>query len=58
MVAKPFGAITIEGANHDAIMLNGKKADFFVGHGDEFNDGLKPSGNCPPLFSPTTGAWI
>jgi outer membrane protein OmpA-like peptidoglycan-associated protein len=38
MVSKPFGAITIEGANHDAIMLNGKKADFFVGHGDEFNN--------------------
>ncbi|HVO60085.1 MAG TPA: OmpA family protein [Terriglobales bacterium] len=38
MVAKPFGAMTIEGANHDAILLNGKTPDFFVGHGDEFNN--------------------
>ena len=38
MVPKPFGAMTIEGANHDAILLNGKTPDFFVGHGDEFNN--------------------
>ena len=36
-VPGPFGAMTIEGANHDAIMLNGKTPNFFVGHGDEFN---------------------
>jgi outer membrane protein OmpA-like peptidoglycan-associated protein len=36
-VSGPFGAMTIEGANHDAILLNGKTPDFFVGHGDEFN---------------------
>ncbi len=33
----PFGAMTIEGASHDAVLLNGKTPDFFVGHGDEFN---------------------
>jgi hypothetical protein len=31
MVSKTFGAMTIEGANHDAILLNGKSPDFFVG---------------------------
>ena len=36
-VSGPFGALTIEGANHDAILLNGKTPAFFVGHGDEFN---------------------
>lgn len=36
-VAPPFGAMTIEGANRDAVLLNGKTPDFFVGHGDEFN---------------------
>jgi outer membrane protein OmpA-like peptidoglycan-associated protein len=33
----PFGAMTIEGASHDAVLLNGKTPDYFVGHGDEFN---------------------
>src|SRR5215475_4284106 len=36
-VSGPFGAITIEGANRRAVLLNGKTPDFFVGHGDEFN---------------------
>jgi outer membrane protein OmpA-like peptidoglycan-associated protein len=36
-VPGPVGAMTIEGANRDAILLNGKTPDFFVGHGDEFN---------------------
>ena len=36
-VSGPFGAMTIESASHDAILLNGKTPDFFVGHGDEFN---------------------
>jgi len=29
--------MTIEGANRDAVLLNGKTPEFFVGHGDEFN---------------------
>lgn len=37
MVSGPRGCITIEGANRDAVLLNGKTPDFFVGHGDEFN---------------------
>jgi len=37
-VPGPFGAMTIEGANHKAILLNGKTPDFFVGQGDEFNN--------------------
>jgi outer membrane protein OmpA-like peptidoglycan-associated protein len=37
-VSGPFGAMTIEGANHKAIMLNGKTPDYLVGHGDEFNN--------------------
>ena len=36
-VSGPWGCITIEGANRDAILLNGKTPDYFVGHGDEFN---------------------
>lgn len=36
-VSGPFGAMTIEDANRDAILLNGKTPDFFVGHGDEFD---------------------
>ena len=36
-VSGPFGSMTIEGAQRDAILLNGKTPDFFVGHGDEFN---------------------
>jgi outer membrane protein OmpA-like peptidoglycan-associated protein len=36
-VSAPFGALTIEGANRDAVLLNGKTPPFFVGHGDEFD---------------------
>ena len=37
-VSGPFGAITIEGADRDAVLLNGKTPEYFVGHGDEFNN--------------------
>jgi outer membrane protein OmpA-like peptidoglycan-associated protein len=37
-VSGPFGAMTIYGANHKAVLLNGKTPDFFVGHGDEFDN--------------------
>jgi outer membrane protein OmpA-like peptidoglycan-associated protein len=36
-VSPAYGAITIESVSKDAILLNGKTPDFFVGHGDEFN---------------------
>ena len=36
-VPGPFGAMTIEGASRDAILLNGKTPAYFVGNGDEFN---------------------
>ena len=36
-VSGQFGAISIKGADRDAVLLNGKTPDFFVGHGDEFN---------------------
>ncbi len=36
-VPGPRGCITIEGAEHDAVLLNGKTPEYFVGHGDEFN---------------------
>jgi outer membrane protein OmpA-like peptidoglycan-associated protein len=36
-VSGPFGAITVERADRDAVLLNGKGPGFFVGHGDEFN---------------------
>ena len=36
-VTGPWGAMTIEGADRDAILLNGKTPEFLVGHGDEFN---------------------
>jgi len=36
-VSGPVGAMTIEDANRDAVLLNGKTPDFFVGHGDEFD---------------------
>src|SRR5258708_29238910 len=35
-----FGAISIKGGDRDAVLLNGKTPDFFVGHGDEFNTDL------------------
>ena len=34
----PWGCITVEGADRDAILLNGKTPDFFVAHGDEINN--------------------
>jgi outer membrane protein OmpA-like peptidoglycan-associated protein len=37
-VSGPWGAITLEGANRDAVLLNGKEPAFFVGHGDEFDN--------------------
>ncbi|HEX8814645.1 MAG TPA: OmpA family protein [Terriglobales bacterium] len=37
-VPGPFGAITIKGADHQAVMLNGTTAPFVVGQGDEFNN--------------------
>lgn len=36
-VSGPWGAMTIEGADHYAVLLNGKTPDFYVGHGDEFD---------------------
>lgn len=36
-VSGPWGCITIEKAERDAVLLNGKTPDYFVGHGDEFN---------------------
>lgn len=36
-VSGPFGAMTIEGADRNAVLLNGKTPAYFVGHGDEFN---------------------
>src|SRR5208283_1088197 len=37
-VTGPWGCMTIEGADRDAVLLNGKTPAFFVGHGDEFNN--------------------
>jgi len=37
-VTGPWGCITVEGADRDAVLLNGKDPAFFVGHGDEFNN--------------------
>lgn len=37
-VAGPWGCITLEGADRDAVLLNGNDPAFFVGHGDEFNN--------------------
>jgi len=33
----PWGAVTIEGVSRNAVLLNGKTPEYFVGHGDEFN---------------------
>lgn len=46
----PWGCITIESAHRDAIFLNGKTPEFFVGHGDEFNHerGVKQELVVPP----------
>ena len=41
-VTGPWGCITIENAQRDAVLLNGKTQEFFVGHGDEFNHELGP----------------
>jgi outer membrane protein OmpA-like peptidoglycan-associated protein len=37
-VSGPFGAMTIEHADRNAVLLNGKTPGYFVGHGDEFNN--------------------
>ena len=37
-VSGPWGVLQIEGANRAAVLLNGKQPEFFVGHGDEFNN--------------------
>ena len=37
-VKGPWGRIQIEGASRAAILLNGNTPDYFVGHGDEFNN--------------------
>lgn len=37
-VSGPFGVIQIEGAPQAAVLLNGKQPEYFVGHGDEFNN--------------------
>jgi hypothetical protein len=34
----PFGVLQIEDANRAAVLLNGKTPEFFVGHGDMFNN--------------------
>ncbi len=34
-VTGPWGCITLEGADRDAVLLNGTDPAFFVGHGDE-----------------------
>ena len=39
-VSGPFGAMTIEGVDREAVLLNGKTPEFFVGHGDEFDNEL------------------
>jgi uncharacterized Zn-binding protein involved in type VI secretion len=40
-VTGPWGCITLEGAPRAAVLLNGKDpAQFFVGHGDEFDNEL------------------
>lgn len=36
-VATPWGVIQLENVQRAAVLLNGKKPDYFVGHGDEFN---------------------
>ena len=39
IVSGPWGCITLEGASRAPVLLNGKDpAEFFVGHGDEFNN--------------------
>lgn len=37
-VSGPFGAMTIGGPPRDAVLLNGKTPEYFVGHIDEFNN--------------------
>jgi len=37
-VPGPRGCITIEGADRNAVLLNGRTPEYFVGHGDEFNN--------------------
>ena len=39
-VAGPWGRIQIEGDPRAAVLLNGKKPDYFVGHVDEFNNDI------------------
>lgn len=49
-VSGPWGCLTIEDSQRDAIFLNGKTPEYFVGHGDEFNHefGMKQELLVPP----------
>ena len=37
-VSGPWGRIQIEGADHAAVLLNGKKPEYVIGNADEFNN--------------------
>ena len=37
-VSGPWGRIQVEGAPRAAVLMNGKSNDYFVGHGDEFDN--------------------
>ncbi len=38
-ITGPWGRLQIEGASRAAVYLNGKTPEYYVGHGDEFNNG-------------------
>jgi outer membrane protein OmpA-like peptidoglycan-associated protein len=58
-VSGPWGCITVEHADRDAILLNGKEPAFFVGHGDEFNNewGWRQELVVPPGHYEMTIIW-
>ncbi|HUK87282.1 MAG TPA: OmpA family protein [Terriglobales bacterium] len=58
-VKGPFGALQIEGGGRNAVLVNGKTPDYFVGHGDEFNNHIFWSQQLilPPGTHQVTVTW-
>ena len=55
----PWGILQIEGGGRAAVLVNGKKPDYVVGHGDEFNNHVmwKQQLILPPGTHQVTLSW-
>src|SRR5579862_5139523 len=53
-VAGPWGRIEFKGPERDAVLLEGKTPEYFVGHVDEFNFTGSGTRNCSSRLAPIT----